>query len=205
MANSNGWKCLCLCQLFLWRSIHCHRFTSGMNASQAHKIKKAEVVLILRKSSRCASLSDDSIIWVKKKMFQQLKVKCGWDQGSISIFCFISFSWFLLCVPCQLSVFDKRSRMLLILKVLWYHWQQSVTFRFRNFSVSKLFHFFLWYRYRFRKFLVSKKVSVSVSEIFGIGQNIGIGFEFSNSKLCHFSSPLHPIHTDLFPQPSLSR
>ena len=48
-------------------------------------------------------------------------------------------------------------------------------------------------------------VSVSVSEIFGIGQSIGIGFEFSNSKLCHFSSPLHPIHTDLFPQPSLSR
>ena len=45
---------------------------------------------------------------------------------------------------------------------------QSVTFRFRNFSVSKLFHFFWWYRYRFRKFLVSKKVSVSVSKKFGI-------------------------------------
>ena len=49
------------------------------------------------------------------------------------------------------------------------------TFRFRNFSVSKLFHFFdgigfkkFWYRkkfrYWFRKNLVSKKVSVLVSE-----------------------------------------
>ena len=41
---------------------------------------------------------------------------------------------------------------------------QSVTFRFRNFSVSKLFQFFGWYRIRYRKNLVSKKVSDSVSE-----------------------------------------
>jgi len=54
---------------------------------------------------------------------------------------------------------------------------QSVTFRFRNFSVSKLFHFFWWYRYRFRKILVSKKVSVLVSKKFGIEKSIGIGFE----------------------------
>ena len=52
--------------------------------------------------------------------------------------------------------------------------QQSVTFRFQNFSVSKLFHLFFYgigfekfwfrkkYRYRFRKFLVSDKVLVSV-------------------------------------------
>ena len=33
------------------------------------------------------------------------------------------------------------------------------------------------YRYRFRKFLVSKKVSVLVSKIFGIDKSIGIGFE----------------------------
>ena len=46
------------------------------------------------------------------------------------------------------------------------------TSRFRNFSM-----FFLWYRYRFRKKLVSKKVSVSVSKIFGIGKSFGIGFE----------------------------
>jgi len=71
------------------------------------------------------------------------------------------------------------------------HVCQSVTFRFRNFSVSKLFHFFygigigfgnFWYRkkyrYRFRKNLVSEKVSVSVSKIFGIEKSIGIGFEF---------------------------
>ena len=58
-----------------------------------------------------------------------------------------------------------------------HHCCQSVTFRFRNFSVSKLFHFFdgigigfgnFWYRkkyrYRFRKNLVSEK-------------SIGIGFE----------------------------
>ena len=68
---------------------------------------------------------------------------------------------------------------------------QSVTFRFRNFSVSKLFHFFygigigfgnFWYRkkywYRFRKNLVSEKVSVSVLKIFGIEKSIGIGFDF---------------------------
>ena len=62
---------------------------------------------------------------------------------------------------------------------------QSLTFRFRNFSVSKLFDFFngigigfgkFWYRkkyrYRFRKNLVSKKVSVSVSKNFGIEKSI---------------------------------
>ena len=66
---------------------------------------------------------------------------------------------------------------------------QSVTFRFRNFSVSKLFHFFdgfgfgiekIWYRkkyrIRYRKNLVSKKVSDSVSEKFGIGKSFGFGF-----------------------------
>ena len=63
------------------------------------------------------------------------------------------------------------------------------TFRFRNFLVSKLFHVFLWYRYRFRKkmvskrsigigfekILVSEKVSVLVSKKFGIEKSIGIG------------------------------
>ncbi len=33
------------------------------------------------------------------------------------------------------------------------------------------------YRYRFRKFLVSKKVSVSVSENFGIEKSIGFGIK----------------------------
>ena len=56
-----------------------------------------------------------------------------------------------------------------------YGLDQSVTFRFRNFSVSKLFHFFWWYR--FRKIVVSKKVSVFVSKNFGIEKSIGIGFE----------------------------
>ena len=51
------------------------------------------------------------------------------------------------------------------------------TFRFRNFLVSKLFHVFLWYRYRFRKKMVSKKVSVSVSKNFALIKSIGIGFE----------------------------
>ena len=68
-------------------------------------------------------------------------------------------------------------------------WNQSVTFRFRNFSVLKLFHFFCgfgfgieknWYqkkyRIQYRKFLVSKKVSDSVSEKFGIGKSFGFGF-----------------------------
>ena len=66
-----------------------------------------------------------------------------------------------------------------------------MTFRFRNFSVSKLFHFFdgigfgfekFWYRkkyrIRFRFFLVSKKVSDSVSKFFGIEKSIGFGFDF---------------------------
>ena len=57
------------------------------------------------------------------------------------------------------------------------YFRQSVKFWFRDFSSSKLFHFFygigigfgnFWYRkkyrYRFQKNLVSKKVSVSVSE-----------------------------------------
>ena len=65
---------------------------------------------------------------------------------------------------------------------------QSVTFRFQNFSVSKLFHFFggfgfgiekFWYRkkyrFRYRKNLVSEKVSDSVSKKFGIGKSIGFG------------------------------
>ena len=64
-----------------------------------------------------------------------------------------------------------------------------MTFRFRNFSVSKLFHFVdgfgfgiekIWYqkkyRIRYRKNLVSKKVSDSVSEKFGIGKSFGFGF-----------------------------
>ena len=80
---------------------------------------------------------------------------------------------------------------------------QSVTFWFRNFSVSKLFHFFdgigfgfekfwyrkkyrirfrfFWYRkkyrIRFRNFLVSKKVSDLVSIFFGFEKSIGLGFE----------------------------
>ena len=71
---------------------------------------------------------------------------------------------------------------------VWFVWSRVWHFgfetsRFRNFSI-----FFdgigigfgnFWYRkkYRFRKKLVSEKVSVSVSKIFGIGKSIGIGFE----------------------------
>ena len=47
-------------------------------------------------------------------------------------------------------------------------------------SVSKLlgfktFPFFRWFRFRYRKNLVSKKVSDSVSEKFGIEKSIGFG------------------------------
>ena len=45
--------------------------------------------------------------------------------------------------------------------------------RFRNFSVSKLFKFFEWYRIHYQKNLVSKKVSDSVSEKIGIEKSIG--------------------------------
>ena len=44
------------------------------------------------------------------------------------------------------------------------HQRQSLAFRFENFSVSKLFDFFLM-------------ISVSVLENFGIEKSIGIGFE----------------------------
>ena len=42
------------------------------------------------------------------------------------------------------------------------------TFRFRNFLVSKLFHVFLWYRYRFRK-----KIGIKKSIGFGFAQILG--------------------------------
>ena len=59
------------------------------------------------------------------------------------------------------------------------------TSRFRNFSnyfdgIGIGFEIFWYrkkYRYWFRKILVSKKVSVSVSKKFGIEKSIGIGFE----------------------------
>ena len=51
------------------------------------------------------------------------------------------------------------------------------TSRFQNFSiVFEKFCYRKTDRYRFRKILVSKKVSVSVSKIFGIDKSIGIGF-----------------------------
>jgi len=79
--------------------------------------------------------------------------------------------------------------ILLMVIMIMIRLYQSVTFRFRNFSVSKLFHFFggfgfgiekIWYRkkyrIRYRKNLVSKKVSDSVSEKFGIQKSFGFGF-----------------------------
>ena len=59
------------------------------------------------------------------------------------------------------------------------------TSRFRNFSIFfdgigigfEKFWYRKKYRYRFRKILVSKKVSVSVSKKIGIEKSIGIGFE----------------------------
>ena len=54
---------------------------------------------------------------------------------------------------------------------------QSVTFRFRNFSVSKLFKFFDGIGIGFEKFWYRKKVSVSVSKKFGIEKSIGISSE----------------------------
>ena len=84
-----------------------------------------------------------------------------------------------------------------------------MTFRFRNFSISKLFHFLdgfgfgiekNWYqkkyRIRYRKNLVSEKVSDSVSKKFGIGKSFGFGFvqisgisgDVSVSKLLGFKT-----------------
>ena len=52
---------------------------------------------------------------------------------------------------------------------------RSKKFDLKSFGFET-FPCFLWYRYRFRNFLVSKKVSVSVSKNFGIGKSIGFGF-----------------------------
>ena len=68
--------------------------------------------------------------------------------------------------------------------------QQSVTFRFRNFSVSKLFNFLygfgfgiekIWYRkkyrIRYRKNLVSEKsIGFGTNKKIGIGKVFGFGF-----------------------------
>ena len=64
----------------------------------------------------------------------------------------------------------------------YFDYLQSVTFRFRNFSVSKLFHFFM--------------VSVSVSEIFGIEKSIGIGFE----KIWYWSFFFWPLSIYIGPK-----
>ena len=71
------------------------------------------------------------------------------------------------------------------------YWTQSVdlkSFRFGfetfpcflmvSVSVSKKIWSRKKYRYRFRKILVSKKVSVSISKNFAINKSIGIGFDF---------------------------
>ena len=76
-------------------------------------------------------------------------------------------------------------------QIIFYSINQSVTFRFRNFSVSKLFHFFdgigfgfekfqyrKKYRFRFRFFLVSEKISDLVSKFFGIEKKYRIRFRF---------------------------
>ena len=90
------------------------------------------------------------------------------------------------------------------------HTLQSVTFRFRNFSVSKLFQFFdgigigfekFWYRkkyrYWFRKILVSKKVSVSVL----IFCKVSFSYKLAllNILVQVLSNPLRLLHTDSFP------
>ena len=59
-------------------------------------------------------------------------------------------------------------------------------------SVSKLlgfetFPFFRWFRIRYRKNLVSKKVSDSVSEKFGIGKSFGFGFVQILGFVTHWS------------------
>ena len=92
--------------------------------------------------------------------------------------CYVAFFGTNTNTHCSIRC-DAKSDIAILLSatsLTWANPQQSVTFRFRNFSVSKLFYFFggfgfgikkIWYRKkyrnRFRKFLVSIKVSVSVS------------------------------------------
>ena len=68
---------------------------------------------------------------------------------------------------------------------------QSVTYRYREFPIPGIFHFFWWYRNRYRKNLVPekslgtgigkiwyrKKVSEPVSEKVGTEKSTGIGIE----------------------------
>ena len=56
------------------------------------------------------------------------------------------------------------------------------TFRFRNFLVSKLFHVFYGIGIGFEKKLVSKKVSVLVSEKFGTGKKVWVSEIFGTGK-----------------------
>ena len=53
---------------------------------------------------------------------------------------------------------------------------QRLTFRFRNFSVSKLLPNLWGFRFRFRKIWFRKKVSVSVSENLVSEKSVGVGF-----------------------------
>ena len=63
-------------------------------------------------------------------------------------------------------------------------WKQRLTFRFRNFSVSKLLPIFEGFGFGFGKIwsrkkvlvLVSEKVSISVSKKFGLGKSLSLGF-----------------------------
>ena len=73
--------------------------------------------------------------------------------------------------------------------------EQSVTFRFRNFFIFvDGFGFGIektWYlknyRIRYRKNLISEKVSDTVSEKFGIGKSFGFGFVQILSIVTHWA------------------
>ena len=68
---------------------------------------------------------------------------------------------------------SRDNQVLIITMISKFEWSwqyQRLTFRFRNFSVSRLLPNLWGFWFRFRKIWFRKKVSVSVSKKFGLGK-----------------------------------
>ena len=73
-----------------------------------------------------------------------------------------------LCLGSMIEIEKRRIYILLHVLLIYQPVEQSVTFRFRDFSVLKLFQFFGWYRIRYRKKWYRKKYRIRYQKLFGI-------------------------------------